>query len=856
MFNAWIQFGFQPVMPKKKEEEKMMTSIFPWFNEKQIAQLERDTANIADPMEKIKMQDSIYRQVAPMIKEKEAKEARMKAKNQFFYANFDEKDLQRSKLNQVQLKIEDLADMVKERVGIPATAKTEEVMNLFSQELQQRGIEPQILQDYVDWKSEELLYLTELKARPVAPVKEEKSVFENIVWWAAESTSWVAEFVWTSLAKWIWRISKKLWADETKVNQLVDSYIKSWDTLWWEDIGDEDSLVYQWAKMLFDIAQVAAPWWLARWAAKWTQVAWKWAKAVEWLWKINKNWAKLADDIAIWWENVLLKAWMKPKAAEKAAQLTSKVLSRAWEWALDMVMFDIIAEWELPNLKEVWLWAAIGGALPIAWAWLSAARRWIAKVAPKLELSWLLNPAKLTSVKEKLIEEWTEAMWKWKSSDVGKWMIERNIKWDKTGIVEQLIKHSDESKGIVDWLLWSSTTKHNIPAAKTALNNLYKDIKNIPWLEWKADDIANLLKKDTYTLSELNEIKRELDDIYNLYTRAGGESAGLKSQWLRNIRAEIRKYIEKQATDEWLGNIKMLNNETSISRTLADAINKKDSADLSREILSIFAKWTVWGMAWTQVWPFKWDGWLPKIWNFIVWAIVGKYLLSTKSKTYVANSLRKLSWFEKKELNRFIQSKGKEALSAKTLNKIDEIREWAKTLSTKKTNNVDNMAGGDDIMKQQKPQSESIPQLKATVKAPEEIFHETSQINVDKIMKEWFKVWKELNVAEKRWAIYFGGKWVNEWMYSRTKGWEAFAWQKPWKIKIDTSDLNLLDMNIKENYIKYNDYVVRWELDKLPKWYDWTISRLKDGRIYEVALKKDVANRKLKQANKWLKPKK
>jgi hypothetical protein len=37
----------------------------------------------------------------------------------------------------------------------------------------------------------------------------------------------------------------------------------------------------------------------------------------------------------------------------------------------------------------------------------------------------------------------------------------------------------------------------------------------------------------------------------------------------------------------------MLNNETSIAKTLADAIGKKDSADMAREMLSVFAKPTI-----------------------------------------------------------------------------------------------------------------------------------------------------------------------------------------------------------------------------------------------------------------------
>jgi len=47
------------------------------------------------------------------------------------------------------------------------------------------------------------------------------------------------------------------------------------------------------------------------------------------------------------------------------------------------------------------------------------------------------------------------------------------------------------------------------------------------------DDAAKtlaLLNKDTYTLSELNQVKRILDDQYNLYTKTGDPTAGLKAK--------------------------------------------------------------------------------------------------------------------------------------------------------------------------------------------------------------------------------------------------------------------------------------------------------------------------------------
>jgi hypothetical protein len=118
---------------------------------------------------------------------------------------------------------------------------------------------------------------------------------------------------------------------------------------------------------------------------------------------------------------------------------------------------------------------------------------------------------------------------------------------------------------------------------------------------------------------------------------------------------------------------------------LADAISKKDSEDMAREMLSVFAKPTLWGMIGTTAWPFPGDTLEWKIGNFIIWAVAGKMLFSTTTKTYVANALRKFSWLEKKEIARYIQTKWSEKLSEPVLNKFVSIQEWLKKSHPNKT---------------------------------------------------------------------------------------------------------------------------------------------------------------------------
>ena len=50
------------------------------------------------------------------------------------------------------------------------------------------------------------------------------SFFRNIVWWAWDSATWIWQFIWNTAADIIGRTAKKLWADEDRVNYLVDDF--------------------------------------------------------------------------------------------------------------------------------------------------------------------------------------------------------------------------------------------------------------------------------------------------------------------------------------------------------------------------------------------------------------------------------------------------------------------------------------------------------------------------------------------------------------------------------------------------------------------------------------------------------
>ena len=97
-------------------------------------------------------------------------------------------------------------------------------------------------------------------------------------------------------------------------------------------------------------------------------------------------------------------------------------------------------------------------------------------------------------------------------------MLERGFKGSKGDIVSQLNTHAKNSKSLVDELLSFSNSTHKVNEVNEALEMLAKDYSTTPGLTNKADEILGMMKEN-YTLSEMNQVKRYLDDAYNMFNK-------------------------------------------------------------------------------------------------------------------------------------------------------------------------------------------------------------------------------------------------------------------------------------------------------------------------------------------------
>lgn len=131
------------------------------------------------------------------------------------------------------------------------------------------------------------------------------------------------------------------------------------------------------------------------------------------------------------------------------------------------------------------------------------------------------------------------------------------------------------------------------------------------------------------------------------------------------------------------------------------------------------------------------------------------------------------------------------------------------------------------------------------------VYHITSETAYNSIIKTGFKTGYEMNISEKRKAIYFSDIDVNYGIYGRNKEGELYEGEDIKEVEINIKGLKLLNLTYKnkkgefENYKKYSALNTRGELDKIPHNIDGTISYLENGKIYEVALSKEIANRLL-----------
>ena len=414
--------------------------------------------------------------------------------------------------------------------------------------------------------------------------------FTNMVWWTYDSATWLPRMIGKWAADAIGWVAKQFWADDAKVDELVNGYKNYLDSDWsGEAIGaDKDSLTYKGTKLVWDIAQTATAWGLAKNAIRWTALGKVWLDAI------------------------------------KQAPLGYRA---AIEWAWDMALYDMVSESELPSAWDLALWAWFWVASPLLWAWYKAVK-WAVK-------KWAVNAAEDIIQNANRMTKWQQQeFFKMTGQSQGKFM---NDRWLKT--YDDVAKHFTESKDKVDNAMWTIQWRFTS-------DELTKVIEGVDWMEWVVDfavetqnplanrmiELAEKNRNWWLTMSEINEVKRffEKHNRFNYWHPERWNSK--KFETATNMDNALREWQISTAEKNWFDTLRELNKET---QGAAYILNKsKDRAEwVKGNNLLELTDWI------TAMW---W--WVSVEW---IAALLGKKAFQTpRVKGMIVDMLNRVGWHE------------------------------------------------------------------------------------------------------------------------------------------------------------------------------------------------------------------
>ena len=382
------------------------------------------------------------------------------------------------------------------------------------------------------------------------------------------------------------------------------------------------------------------------------------------------------------------------KIAKKAPIISSMI--KWWlQWVIGQDQYTLMTEWRQSTAEEIsiawWIWLAF----PFLWAIIKATKPFVQKgiksAVNTLQTSWIINPAKFDQIKSQLIAEWVEWMEKATVDDVANFLTERWIKGTRQQQADILEEVANKSRLAKKEVLDLSTNLHAPDSAKVLAQTLVDELwtaksQATKAIANKAQQLLNKLDNWWATLNEIDDLRAMWRKELNTRTSAG--NVKISQQDVDNLIWEVRGYIEDAAQKEWLPQlvgyqgeknlIKMLNNQTSTAKWLAEWILRRDSTDAVQQLMTFMSArgwWVIaWGLAWSQWWMFDNNTTAGKIWNIAVWAFLWWIVDNPKIKSNVAQYLNKLTWTQKGAILKRMESWWKELLEREDKDVINGLK--------------------------------------------------------------------------------------------------------------------------------------------------------------------------------------
>jgi hypothetical protein len=455
--------------------------------------------------------------------------------------------------------------------------------------------------------------LFEVKEAPIQEVTEESKLTEQI----QTEQPWIDPRIAASKAR--QQLAERDIADieKERASQEWEEGLKGFISEVWEAFGR------RWEKMVeikerFDEK-------LRKWRDEMQKLIKEWKKweafvqsmknSLNELWSAFQVWGQVA-----WWAWDILFEWIENLIQDATPEVVENAIEWAVAWIGDSKTVQAIGESyadfrerKPETARNIEAAVNIGQFIPITKAWKAVSKpftkAWQAATKKTAEQwvkdisRWLLNiPGKLTPEKELAL---------------GKFFAKK-VKPTQSfdDVSEQFFKIWDDAINKVNTSLKSSTSLHKPQWAIEVLKVIDDNLKNITFSAPQKKVVKDLIKKfnsEWLSLSELNKIKRSINEYTKSWTAAGKEAAWLNPAAIRWKYGEIKTFIENVAKKEWLPDIKALNQDWIQSNELFELLSKQaTSIGKKKGVQALQKTWFI-KRLWSKIRQLREDLWFSDL---------------------------------------------------------------------------------------------------------------------------------------------------------------------------------------------------------------------------------------------------
>lgn len=479
-------------------------------------------------------------------------------------------------------------------------------------------------------------------------LEKEFERWENALWGVVETAYWIPKLLDKGLIYWMAWIDYLKWEDETirkanlngRLNALDEAFENM--TPW-----DPDSPVRFGTNIATDlivtILMQMVPW---LWEAKAAEWATKYPKLMSWLTKLNKM-----------------------EKLEKNAPRLYKRLNNIKKWSKIWAEFELISnslDWEFTTPKEL-----LEGSLFWTLMEMGLNSKLAKKVSTFLETDWLMSGARLKNIVNKIKDTVNKVP---TSEDLANFMTKYWLTGSKEAIVEKSRKLYQSTMKVVDWIFSKVKWKFNSEATTQAIDWLIKRMETkisqwTPELGYKEaleflKSIKNKLWK--YTASNMEKVKRLIDKEIEMFKSSWDFKDGY--EWWVKVRQMLQRELEEIGKPLW--DVEALNNIVQTSYWIMKWVENNMFGDGALRIASKYGLPTVLS--------------IPLIKDIVKWdfsSIPADLILpviswNTRLKTHFGSLLRRMSWVNRENINRWLTSEWKEQLSKWASDELLKIVNW------------------------------------------------------------------------------------------------------------------------------------------------------------------------------------